>query len=173
VSSIQAGTMLNPNGPTTNKRSIESTVVVDDGNLVVLGGLLQDEYSGNEQKIPMLGDVPGVGALFRTDTRERKKTNLMVFLRPVVVRSNTDVDALSMDRYDLMRSVQQVAQPAESVTVPINQAPAMGALPKAAGTRPVPAPLMTPGLSDTWGGGPGGRPAPAASPAAPAAATQP
>jgi len=173
VSSIQAGTMLNPNGPTTNKRSIESTVVVDDGNLVVLGGLLQDEYSGNEQKIPMLGDVPGVGALFRTDTRERKKTNLMVFLRPVVVRSSTDVDALSMDRYDLMRSVQQVAQPAESVTVPINQAPVMGALPKAAGTRPVPAPLMTPALSDTWGGGPSSRPAPAASPTAPAAATQP
>jgi len=162
VSSIQAGTMLNPNGPTTNKRSIESTVVVDDGNLVVLGGLLQDEYSGNEQKIPMLGDVPGVGVLFRTDTRERKKTNLMVFLRPVVVRSSIDVDALSMDRYDLMRGVQQVAQPNESVTVPVNQAPVMNALPKPAGTRPVQAPLMSPALSDTWGGGPGSRPAPAA-----------
>ncbi len=169
VSSIAAGTLNNQNGPTTNKRSIESTVVVDDGNLVVLGGLLQDEYSGNEQKIPMLGDMPGVGALFRTDTRERKKTNLMVFLRPVVVRSSADVDALSLDRYDLMRGVQKLAQPAESITVPVNEAPVMSALPKPASARPVPAPMLAPALSDTWGGGPGSRPAPTA----PAANTGP
>ena len=57
-------------------------MLVDDGAIVVLGGLLQDEYSGNQEKVPVLGDVPIVGNLFRTETRSRKKTNLMVFLRP-------------------------------------------------------------------------------------------
>ena len=154
VSSIQAGTLLNLNGPTTNKRSIESTVMVNDGNIVVLGGLLQDDFSGNEQKVPMLGDVPVFGALFRSDTRERKKTNLMVFLRPVIMRSAADSDALSFDRYDAMRGVQQSAQPTDSATVPVNQAPVMAPLPKPQYQRPVPAPLLTPGMSGTWGSAP-------------------
>jgi general secretion pathway protein D len=158
VSSIQAGTLLNLNGPTTNKRSIESTVMVNDGNIVVLGGLLQDDFSGNQQKVPGLGDMPVFGALFRSDTRERKKTNLMVFLRPVIMRSATDSDALSFDRYDVMRGVQQSAQPTESETVPVNQAPVMAPLPKPAYNRPVPAPLMTPGLSGTWGSAPDSAP---------------
>jgi general secretion pathway protein D len=155
VSSIQAGTLANLNGPTTNKRSIESTVLVNDGDIVVLGGLLQDDYSGNQQKVPGLGDVPLLGALFRSDTRERKKTNLMVFLRPVVVRNSADSNALSFDRYDLMRGVQQSAQPTESVTVPVNQAPVMAPLPKPAqGRQPAARPLLAPGLSGTWGGAP-------------------
>jgi len=154
VSSIQAGTMLNLNGPTTNKRSIESTVLVNDGNIVVLGGLLQDDFSGNQQKVPMLGDVPVFGALFRSDTRERKKTNLMVFLRPVIMRSAADSDALSFDRYDAMRGVQQSAQPTDSATVPVNQAPVMVPLPKPQYQRPVLAPLLTPGMSGTWGSAP-------------------
>jgi general secretion pathway protein D len=154
VSSIQAGTLLNLNGPTTNKRSIESTVMVNDGNIVVLGGLLQDDFSGNQQKVPMLGDVPVFGALFRSDTRERKKTNLMVFLRPVIMRSAADSDALSFDRYDAMRGVQQSAQPTDSATVPVNQAPVMAPLPKPQYQRPVPASLLTPGMSGTWGSAP-------------------
>ena len=154
VSSIQAGTLLNLNGPTTNKRSIESTVLVNDGNIVVLGGLLQDDFSGNQQKVPMLGDVPVFGALFRSDTRERKKTNLMVFLRPVIMRSAADSDALSFDRYDAMRGVQQSAQPTDSATVPVNQAPVMAPLPKPQYQRPVPTPLLMPGMSGTWGSAP-------------------
>ena len=154
VSSIQAGTLANPNGPTTNKRSIESSVIVNDGNIVVLGGLLQDDFSGNQQKVPGLGDVPVFGALFRSDTRERKKTNLMVFLRPVIMRTAAESDALSLDRYDAMRTVQQNAQPSVSSTVPVNQAPVMSALPKPPGQRPVPAPLMKPSLSGTWGSSP-------------------
>ncbi len=154
VSSIQAGTLLNLNGPTTNKRSIESTVLVNDGDIVVLGGLLEDDFSGNQQKVPVLGDVPVFGALFRSDTRERKKTNLMVFLRPVIVRSAADSNALSFDRYDAMRGVQQSAQPTDSATVPVNQAPVMAPLPKPQYQRPVPAPLLVPGMSGTWGSAP-------------------
>jgi general secretion pathway protein D len=114
ASSVKAGTENAANGPTTNKRTIESNVLVDDGAVVVLGGLLQDQFSGNQEKVPFLGDVPGVGNLFRTETRSRTKTNLMVFLRPVIVRDSNDTDALSIDRYNLMRIKQQNAQPAPS-----------------------------------------------------------
>jgi type II secretory pathway component GspD/PulD (secretin) len=88
ASSVKAGTEKDLNGPTTNKRQIESNVLVDDGGVIVLGGLLQDQYSGNEQKVPGLGDVPVIGNLFRTETRSRSKTNLMVFLRPVIMRDS-------------------------------------------------------------------------------------
>ncbi len=128
TSAVKAGTEKDPNGPTTTKRSIESTVLVEDGSIVVIGGLLQDQYSGNEQKIPYLGDIPVLGALFRSDTRIRKKTNLMVFLRPVVVRDANASSQLSMDRYAQMRSIQQNAQPVPSSTVPINSAPLLPAL---------------------------------------------
>jgi general secretion pathway protein D len=127
VSSVQASSINSSTGLITNKRSIESNVLVDDGAIVVLGGLLQDEYSGNQEKIPVLGDIPVVGNLFKSETRSRKKTNLMVFLRPVVVRDASSTDTLSMDRYDLMRAAQRDAQPLPSVTVPINESPVMPA----------------------------------------------
>ena len=125
VSSVQASTVNAANGPTTNKRSIDTNVLVADGSIVVLGGLLQDEYSGNQEKVPGLGDVPFFGNLFKTETRSRKKTNLMVFLRPVVVRDASATDALTMDRYDLMRTKQQNAQPVNSVAVPVNEGPVL------------------------------------------------
>ena len=115
ASSVQAGTENNANGPTTNQRTIESNVLVNDGQVVVLGGLMQDQYSGNQEKVPGLGDIPGVGNLFRTEIRTRKKTNLMVFLRPVIVRNAGDTEALSIDRYNLMRAKQQIAQPVPSM----------------------------------------------------------
>ena len=125
VSSVQASTVNAANGPTTNKRSIDTNVLVADGSIVVLGGLLQDEYSGNQEKVPGLGDVPFFGNLFKSEVRSRKKTNLMVFLRPVVVRDASATDALTMDRYDLMRANQQGAQPVNSVAVPVNEGPVL------------------------------------------------
>ena len=140
VSSVQAGSVNSPSGLITNKRSIESTVLVDDGAIVVLGGLLQDEYAGNEQKVPGLGDVPVLGRLFKSETRSRKKTNLMVFLRPVVVRDALQGDELTLDRYELMRLKQQVAQPVPSVVVPVNGAPVLPPAP----VRSVAAPPASP-----------------------------
>ncbi len=125
VSSVQASTVNAANGPTTNKRTIESNVLVQDGAIVVLGGLLQDEFSGNQDKVPGVGDVPFFGNLFKSEARSRKKTNLMVFLRPVVVRDAQASERLSMDRYDLMRSGMQQAQPLSSQVVPINAAAQM------------------------------------------------
>lgn len=125
VSSVQASSLNSSTGLITNKRSIESNVLVQDGGIVVLGGLLQDEYAGNQEKVPGLGDVPLLGNLFKTETRSRRKTNLMVFLRPVVVRDAQQSDELSLDRYDLMRLKQESAQPRPSVAVPVNEAPAL------------------------------------------------
>ena len=122
VSSVDPATVNSPNGPTTNKRSIESNVVVEDGAIVVLGGLLTDEYSGGQEKVPGLGDVPIFGNLFKGESRSRKKSNLMVFLRPVVVRDATATDNLSMDRYEFMRGAQKEGQPVPNVMVPITGA---------------------------------------------------
>jgi len=129
VSTVQASTLNNTNGPTTNKRSIESNVLVNDGSIVVLGGLLQDEYSGNTEKVPGLGDLPLFGNLFKSETRSRKKTNLMVFLRPVVLRDANATDTLTLDRYELMRAAQQGAQPQSSAAVPVNAAPVLPGAP--------------------------------------------
>ncbi|MET0210064.1 MAG: type II secretion system secretin GspD [Burkholderiaceae bacterium] len=111
VSSVDQATVNNVNGPTTNKRSIETNVLVDDGNVIVLGGLLSDEYSGSTEKLPLLGDVPVIGNLFKNEVRSRRKNNLMVFLRPIVIRDQISGDAVTADRYDSMRALQQVTQP--------------------------------------------------------------
>ncbi len=139
VSNVLASTASAANGPTTNKRTIESNVLVEDGAVVVLGGLLQDEYAGNQEKVPGLADVPWFGNLFKSESRSRKKTNLMVFLRPVVVRDATATQALSNERYEQMRSSQQGAQPEPSSALPVNEAPVLPGLPaKPAAAAPVP-----------------------------------
>lgn len=140
VSSVQASSINSPSGLITNKRSIESSVLVEDGAIVVLGGLLQDEYSGNQEKIPVVGDVPIFGNLFKSETRSRKKTNLMVFLRPVVLRDAPSADELSLDRYDLMRGLQGGAQPKPSAVLPVNAAPL---LPPVVRPEPPPQPAVT------------------------------
>ncbi|MBP7491659.1 MAG: type II secretion system secretin GspD [Rhodoferax sp.] len=145
VSNVLASTVNATNGPTTNKRTIESTVLVEDGNIVVLGGLLQDEYSGNQEKVPGLGDVPFFGNLFKSEARSRKKTNLMVFLRPVVVRDAGATERLSVDRYDMMRSGQRDSQPLPSSVLRINEA---AILPALATKPPTMANDLTPAAAD-------------------------
>ena len=98
-------------GLITNKRSIESNVLVDDGSIIVLGGLLSDEYAGSASQVPGFGDIPVLGWLFKSESRSRSKKNLMVFLRPVVVRDAAASDALSNNRYQQMMGLQQNAQP--------------------------------------------------------------
>ena len=140
VSSVQPGSVNSVTGLITNKRSIESNVLVEDGAIIVLGGLLSDTYEGNDNKVPGLGDVPVLGNLFKSESRSRRKTNLMVFLRPVVVRDGASTNALSMDRYDLMRTNQQNAQPVNSSLVPVNESPVMPAIAPAKSVIEVPLP---------------------------------
>ena len=131
VSSVQATTVASPNGPTTNKRTIESNVLVDDGSIVVLGGLLQDEYTDSGSKVPGVSEIPFFGNLFKSDTRGRKKTNLMVFLRPVVVRDSASTERLSLDRYDQMRAGMKEAQPVPDAKLPVNGAATLPEIPPA------------------------------------------
>ena len=144
VSSVQAGSVDSRNGIITNKRTIESTVLVDDGAIVVLGGLLEDKYAGNEDKVPGLGDVPLFGNLFKSQTRSRNKTNLMIFLRPVVMRDSRETSNLALDRYDLMRAVQKDSQPVPSSVLGINDSAVLaperapGALPPPLGQSAAP-----------------------------------
>ena len=125
VSRLDPASINSATGLITNKRSIESSVLVEDGAIVVLGGLLQDDYGNSQERIPGLGDVPFFGNLFRAESRNRKKTNLMVFLRPVVVRDGTATEGLSMDRYEQMRGAQIQAQPPNSTGLPAMGAPVL------------------------------------------------
>jgi general secretion pathway protein D len=93
-------------GVITNRRAIESNVLVDDGQIVVLGGLIEESTEGGQDKVPGLGDLPVIGQLFRYDSRKRVKTNLLVFLRPVVIRDANAAHGVSTDRYDYIRQQQ-------------------------------------------------------------------
>ncbi|GAA7764366.1 type II secretion system protein GspD [Cupriavidus sp. SHE] len=92
------------NGPTTNKRALETSVMADAGDIVVLGGLMQDAYNEGVEKVPGLGDIPLIGGLFRYENKQRKKTNLIVFLRPVIVRTPEAARGVVLTRYDYMRN---------------------------------------------------------------------
>ncbi|MDR5803558.1 MULTISPECIES: type II secretion system secretin GspD [unclassified Caballeronia] len=105
-SSVDATTKTDPGGVTINTRSVQSTILADDGEIVVLGGLMQDQYNNNNSKIPLLGDIPFIGSLFRSESKTRTKTNLMVFLRPVIVRDQATASQIANTRYDYMRQQQ-------------------------------------------------------------------
>ncbi|QAU35949.1 type II secretion system protein GspD [Janthinobacterium sp. 17J80-10] len=102
----------------TNKRSIETNVLVDDGEIIVLGGLIEDNSSDNEEKVPGLGDIPVLGNLFKYQKRGRTKTNLMVFLRPTIIRSSTQNADVAADRYGYIRNTQVAAQPEPALMLP-------------------------------------------------------
>ena len=116
VSSVQDTT--SPAGVITNMRAIETNVLVDDGAIVVLGGLVQDNVSNTIEKVPVLGDIPIFGHLFRFETRKQQKTNLMVFLRPFIVRDDADMRGVTVDRYDRMRRLEESVAPAPHPVLP-------------------------------------------------------
>ena len=103
VSDVATTTTAGASDLVTNKRSIETKVVVDDGNTIVLGGLIQNTLNQTTQAVPFLGAIPFLGALFRFRSEERKRTNLMIFLRPVIIRSPEDSYRVTADRYDYLR----------------------------------------------------------------------
>ena len=121
-------------GPTTNKRSIESTVSVGDGKILVLGGLIEDSETRETDSVPGLSAIPGLGALFRSVSKTRKKTNLLVFLRPVVMHDDNQVEALSLDRYDRIRASQAALPRDLDKTLEDAPPPALPALPRANAT---------------------------------------
>jgi general secretion pathway protein D len=128
---------VNPAGVITNKRAVESTVLVDDGQIVVIGGLIQDTVNDGVQKVPVLGDIPLLGGLFRYKTRSRIKTNLMIFLKPTLVRNSEDAGSYSGERYDYIRGEQMRAKPKPDAVLPDVESPILA-------PRPAPQPNVAP-----------------------------
>jgi len=125
VSSIFNAT--NPTGIILNKRSLESQVLVDDGQMIVLGGLISDDVQTGTQSVPVLGEIPILGYLFRYDTRKREKVNLMIFLRPVVLRDAPAGASLTGNRYDIIRGIQGTVQTPDRPPLPSMPAPKLPA----------------------------------------------
>jgi general secretion pathway protein D len=94
----------------TNKRTVETTVIVDDGEILVLGGLLEDVLRESDQRVPVLGRIPLLGNLFRSRKTEKLKTNLMIFIRPTILRDAAQTAFETNQKYNLIRSVQQGQQ---------------------------------------------------------------
>ena len=90
-----------------NKRTIDTTVIVDDGEILVLGGLLEDVLRESDQRVPILGDIPLLGVLFRSRRTEKLKTNLMIFIRPTILRDATQTSFETNQKYNYIRDVQQ------------------------------------------------------------------
>jgi general secretion pathway protein D len=134
VSRIQDTT--NAAGIITSKRSLESTVAVDDGQIIVLGGLIEDSFTDGSNRVPVVGDVPVLGALFRYDNRRRVKTNLMVFLKPTVIRTAGAGASLTSDRYDYLMGEQRRLRPEERAFWPDTTVPELPLLPNAPPNAP-------------------------------------
>jgi len=125
----------------TNKRSIDTTVIADDGNIVVLGGLIEEQITEDVQAVPLLSKLPLLGDFFTFRDRSRKKTNLMVFLRPVIVRSGDDMLEFTQNRYESMRLRQQKSQMDRHLILPRFAPPTMPEFYQ-------PSPKPVPGLKD-------------------------
>ena len=109
VSSVVASATTSA-GFITNKRSIESNVLVDENQIVVLGGLIQDSVNDVANKTPLLGDIPLFGNLFRYETRQHTKTNLMVFIRPYIMYQENGYQRLTDERYEQMSKRREAAR---------------------------------------------------------------
>jgi len=151
VSDIAPSLLTGASDLITNKRSIETKVVVDDGSTIVLGGLIQNTLNETTQGVPLLSEIPILGALFRFKSMEKKRTNLMIFLRPVIIRAPEDAYRVTVDRYEYLRgytrgegqereSIYDRLEPAPPPPPPVAPAPAPSALPQS-----VPAPQPAPG----------------------------
>ena len=132
VSSLGANTVA---GFITNKRSIDSTILVDDGQIIVLGGLIQDEVRVNVDQVPVLGNIPFFGNLFKYEKRTRDKVNLMVFIRPVILRDTTSPQEITNERYDYIRNEQGITQPQHRWILPDMPVPQLPAIPPAPGKQ--------------------------------------
>ncbi|MBX2835377.1 MAG: type II secretion system secretin GspD [Gammaproteobacteria bacterium] len=106
VSDVSSTSVTGASDITTNKRSIKTTVLVEDGQTLVLGGLIDDQVNDTNDKVPLLGDIPLLGSLFRYRTTTKAKRNLMVFLHPTILRDPDTADYYSQSKYEDLRTAQ-------------------------------------------------------------------
>jgi general secretion pathway protein D len=106
ISSINSSASTGTSDIVTNKRTIKTVVMVEDGNTIVLGGLISEDLQQTEEKVPLLGDIPLLGALFRANSTAKVKRNLMIFLRPVVLRDAAVSSQIASEKYNYIRAQQ-------------------------------------------------------------------
>jgi len=123
VSSVVAATANASSGPTLNKRDIETNVIIDDGQILVLGGLIDNQYTDSTSGIPYLSQIPIIGALFRSDSNTRTKTNLLVFLRPYILRDKGQDQEITANRMQFMDTKQGEFKPSTMLLPPVKDMP--------------------------------------------------
>ena len=129
VSSVAGPVSSRSSDLVLNKREFETTLTVGDGQLLAIGGLLNDDERRTIERIPLLSDIPLIGELFKSRSRSRSKTNLMVFIRPTILRSREDGDRLTARRYDYVRDMQRVRNPDMEPSIDELLRDYMGAMP--------------------------------------------
>ena len=115
VSSIAGAQLPNSNDLITNKREIETTVLADNGQILVLGGLISEDVQESVNKVPILGDIPLLGRLFRSSAKSIQRRNLMIFLRPTILRDSLTTKDLSEEKFNLIKA-QQILREEEQET---------------------------------------------------------
>ncbi|MFM2100355.1 MAG: hypothetical protein RLZZ366_1894 [Pseudomonadota bacterium] len=144
VSSIAGPVSSNGNDLILNKREFETTMIVDDGQIAAIGGLLDDNERRTIEKLPFLGDLPGIGALFRSKAKARSKTNLMVFIRPTILRTAAESTALAERRYNYARDEQRLTRPGEEPSLDELMRDYMGVSPPAEQIDPTTPAIIAP-----------------------------
>ncbi len=144
VSSISGTVSSNNPEIILNKRELETTITVDDGEIVGIGGLLDDNDRRTLERIPLLGDIPVLGNLFRSRSRSRARTNLMVFIRPTILRSAADARDVSARRYGYARSQQLLGNPNREPTLDELVRDYLGTVPPTAAARQPQDAVVTP-----------------------------
>ena len=108
-----------------NKREIKTSVIVDDGGTIVLGGLIDEDVQESVSKVPILGDIPFLGHLFKSTTTSKRKRNLMVFIRPTIVRDGVTMNDISQKKYQYIRAEQLKRQSQGTPLMPFTEGPAL------------------------------------------------
>ncbi len=137
-SSELAGTSGDANSLITNKRTVNTNVLIEDGGIVVLGGLIRDSANRGEQRVPYLGRIPIIGELFKTRSRKRDKANLMVFIRPKILCDGVTTAIETNAKYNFIRDQQQKAgaNPGEILPlIPFNKDPMLPPIPPPEATQ--------------------------------------
>ncbi len=106
ISSVLGDTQNSPNGPTTSKREIKTQILAGDGQTVVLGGLIQDQVNKGDQRVPVLGSIPVLGHLFRSQSASKRKTNLLIFLKSTIIRTDEVLTGATAEKYQMLRNQQ-------------------------------------------------------------------
>jgi general secretion pathway protein D len=150
----------------TNKRSIKTTVLIEDGGIIVLGGLMSDTVTESEDRVPVLGAIPLLGNLFKSRSGSRQKKNLLVFIRPKILRDADATESTSEQKYNDVRQMQKTLNGGHITLLPGQKQPVVPAMPPGSGL-----PVAPPSGTNAQGATPNAPP-PAAPPATPPSTPQ-